>query len=53
MNPSSIDTFGAAPQNITDAYILWVLSSLEDYSYDLLKEEYSNLIAVGDVSNDP
>jgi len=26
-NPEALDSFGRAPKNITDAYILWALTS--------------------------
>ena len=43
LNPRALDTFGRASQDVTDSYILWVLSTLHGYGYDNLGDELRNL----------
>ena len=53
MNPRALDTFGRASQNVTDVYILWILSTLKEFDGIRLKTELSNLQQVAMHTNDP
>jgi len=53
INPRALDTFGRASQNVTDVYILWILSALEGYDQTTMKEEFDNLEKVALHTNDP
>jgi len=53
LNPRSLDTFGRANQDITDAYIVWVLSSQDAFDYDNLKEEFDHLEKQSQTTDDP
>jgi hypothetical protein len=48
-----LDTFGYASQDITDAYIVWVLTEDGKFSYDDLKDEFESLKEIVQNSNDP
>jgi len=50
MNPAALDSFGRAPPNTTDAYIVWALTSSGVTDLDA---EINNLIEVADQSDDP
>jgi hypothetical protein len=43
LNPRSIDTFGYAAQDITDAYVVWVMTQEGRFGYDDLVDEFKNL----------
>jgi hypothetical protein len=43
LNPKSIDTFGRASQDITDAYLVWVMTQDGRFKFDDLKNEFANL----------
>ena len=43
LNPRALDTFGRAAQDITDAYITWVLSYQDDFDKDSLKDQLDHL----------
>lgn len=53
LNERALDTFGRASQDITDSYIMWVLSSLSTYDKGSLAEEYEHLKAIATDSQDP
>lgn len=53
LNKRALDTFGRASQDITDAYIMWVLSSLKEYNKEMLAEEYAHLKSIAKDSKDP
>lgn len=53
LNPRSLDTFGYASQDITDAYILWVLTQDGKFSYEDLKENFDEMKEISAKSNDP
>lgn len=53
LNPRSLDTFGYASQDVTDAYIVWVLTEDGKFSYDDLKDEFESLKEIVQNSNDP
>lgn len=53
MNPRALDTFGRASQDVTDAYILWVLTSTEGFSESEYKEQIRNLEKISFDSYDP
>jgi len=53
LNPKSLDTFGRASQDITDAYIIWVLTQDGKFSYDDLKDEFANLKEIASNTKDP
>ena len=50
-NPRALDTFGRAPQNITDAYIVWALT--EGSPDDDVTKELDALLAQAKTSKDP
>jgi len=43
MNPKHVDSFGAASQDITDAYIIWVLTQDNKFNQEDLQDEFDNL----------
>lgn len=53
LNKRALDTFGRASQDISDAYILWVLTSTPGFSESDLKEEISHLEKLAFDSYDP
>ena len=53
LNKKALDTFGRASQDITDAYIVWVLTQDAKFSYDDLKNEFENLNKLSQNNNDP
>lgn len=53
LNDKALDTFGRASQDITDAYILWVLTSMKGYDEAKLKNEFKNLETIALNSFDP
>lgn len=53
LNDKALDTFGRASQDITDAYILWVLTSMKGYDQSNLKDEFKNLENIALNSFDP
>ena len=50
-NPQAIDTFGRAPQHITDAYIVWALT--EGSADDDVTKELDELVKQAKTSKDP
>jgi hypothetical protein len=50
-NPAAIDTFGRAPENITNAYIVWALT--ESGKEDDVEKELTALANQAKTSNDP
>jgi hypothetical protein len=48
-----LDTFGRAGQDITDAYIVWVLTQGGKFSYEDLKENFDALKELVASSKDP
>jgi len=50
-NPRALDSFGAAPKNITDAYITWALA--ESGRADQISAEIDYTIAMAESSSDP
>jgi hypothetical protein len=50
-NPRSLDTFGAAPANITNAYIVWALT--EGGKDDDISKELDALVRDAETSKDP
>ena len=48
-----MDTFGRASQDITDAYLVWVLTTQQGFGYDDLKDEFQNLQRVSESTRDP
>jgi len=53
LNEKALDTFGRASQDITDAYILWTLTQLDEYNKSNHKDEISRLEKVALNSYDP
>jgi len=54
MSSEHIDTFGSATQDITDAYIVWVLTQENKFSKEDLQNEFDNLKNVlNDHMSDP
>jgi hypothetical protein len=53
LNPRALDTFGRSSQDITDAYIVWTLSSLSTYNATFLANEFKNIQRIVDATNDP
>ena len=53
MNPRQLDTFGGASQDITDAYIVWILSALDGFDYYNIGDELRNIEAIALKTNDP
>ncbi len=49
-NPQALDSFGGAPQDITDAYIVWALTETKQEGID---KEIDHVIAMADESDDP
>jgi hypothetical protein len=49
----SLDTFGRSTQDVSDAYILWVLSGTTGFGYEELKNEFKNLEQISHVTKDP
>lgn len=53
-NPRALDSFGGAPQDITDAYIVWALSEThDDEILAKLEKEIDHVIELADKSEDP
>ena len=40
INPKALDTFGSSTQDVSDAYLLWVLSATDGFGYDELQKEF-------------
>lgn len=53
LNSASLDTFGYANQDITDAYIVWVMTQEQRFGYDDLKDEFANLKKLAETNTDP
>jgi len=53
LNPKALDTFGRASQDVTDAYLVWVMTQNGKFSYDDLENEFKNLKKVSETSEDP
>ena len=49
-NPKALDSFGAAPQDITDAYITWALTESGQQG---IETEVKHAVALGEKSDDP
>ncbi|MCA9270196.1 MAG: hypothetical protein KDA41_17060, partial [Planctomycetales bacterium] len=49
-NPQALDSFGAAPQNITNAYIVWALTEAGQTGIDA---EVSHVVTSAEASDDP
>ena len=43
LNPAITDVFGENQQNLIDAYLVWILQSLDSENYSELDKEYTNL----------
>jgi hypothetical protein len=53
-NPRALDSFGSAPQDITDAYIVWALSETHDEDIlAKLAKEIDHVIELAEKSEDP
>jgi uncharacterized protein YfaS (alpha-2-macroglobulin family) len=52
-NKKALDTFGRASEDVTDAYLLWVLTSVKGYDESNLGDELRNLEGIAGRSNDP
>ena len=53
INPKALDTFGSSTQDVSDAYLLWVLSATDGFGYDELQKEFENLLRISHQTNDP
>ena len=53
MNPEHIDSFGNASQDITDAYLIWVLTQENRFGKEDLQNEFDNLDKIAQTSEDP
>lgn len=53
MNKKALDTFGSSTQDISDAYIVWVLTERAQYSYEDLQPEFEKLERISEFTNDP
>jgi len=49
-NPRALDSFGGAPQHLTDAYIVWALTESKQTG---LEKEVAHVIELGTKSEDP
>jgi hypothetical protein len=53
LNPKSLDTFGRASQDVTDAYLVWVMTQDGRFDYEDLVNEFANLKTISDGTDDP
>jgi len=53
LNKRALDTFGRASQDITDAYLVWVMTQEGRFSFEDLKDEFANLKKVSETATDP
>lgn len=53
LNERALDTFGRAAQNISDAYIVWVLTEEGVLAYADLESEFENLRQISRLTDDP
>lgn len=53
LNGKALDSFGYASPEINQAYIVWVLTSIDKYTYSLLYDEFQYLESVYQESTDP
>jgi len=43
VNPRQLDSFGGSTETINNAYIVWALTSLQHFSYEVLEDEFNYL----------
>ena len=53
LNKKAIDTFGRASQDITDAYLVWVMTQEGRFTFEDLKNEFTNLKKISEKNEDP
>mmetsp|Transcript_10838 Transcript_10838/g.16455 ORF Transcript_10838/g.16455 Transcript_10838/m.16455 type:complete len:150 (+) Transcript_10838:1659-2108(+) len=53
LNPRTLDTFGSSTQEISDAYIVWVLTTLKNITINELTVEFQYLHSLYQNSTDP
>ena len=53
LNKKALDSFGYASPEINQAYIVWVLTSIDKFTYSSLYDEFQYLESVYENSTDP